>query len=252
MIWFKTSTVLEKSLLSFPDQLFLISLTFDRAALLADLPISWVPFGLRDVVLLSRSLVPAEEFTHPLRFLPPLRDRGVHENWSSYVSSVRPKGWSWIEVLAARGPMSLAAITQVVQSCFQSEEHFNRPAMRDLQIFSFNKRSEASGFASFSGLLSCDGINPPTLGPSTLGPRQKLKQIKSDLQERSLVQTTDLSVLRFPQHLLLVQAIRMRLLTIQRSWKSVISGILCFSEYMQVTRPFDQHFPTSIDHLFGF
>ena len=139
MIWFKTSDILKESRLSFPDQLFLISITFNRVALLSDLPTSWVSFDTQDILLLARSLVPAEEVNDPSRFLPPIRDRNANENWSSYVSAVRPRGWNWIEVLAATGPMSLAAITQVIQSCYQSESHFERPAMRDLQIVSFDK-----------------------------------------------------------------------------------------------------------------
>ena len=252
MIWFKTSAILRGSELSFPDQLFLISLTFDRAALLIDLPISWVSFDFQHIVLLAKSLLTYDEISNPSRFLPPIRDRNSHENWNSYVSSVRPKGWSWIEVLAAQGPMSLASVTQVIQSCYQSESHFDRPAMRDLQIVSFDKRSESSGFPSLSGLLSCDGINPPALGQSNLCPRQKLKQLREDLQSRSSLKPSDPGSLRFPQHLVIVQAIRLRLLSIQRSWKSVISGILCFSEYMQIMHPHDSHFPTSTYHLLGF
>ena len=252
MIWVKTSDVLKQSSLPFPDQLYLISLTFDRAALLGDLPSCWVPFPIQDVVLLARSRLSVEEINNPLRFLPPIRDRRPEEGWSSYVSSVRPRGWSWIEVLAANGPMSLASVTQVIQSCYQSEAHFARPAMRDLQIVSFDKRSEASGFPSLSGLLSCDGANPPVLGPGNLCPRQKLAQIKLDLHRQSSVRTLDLGSLRFPQHLVVVQAICLRLLSIQRSWKSVISGILCFSEYMMIMHPYDSHFPTSKYHLLGF
>jgi hypothetical protein len=50
----------------------------------------------------------------------------------------------------------------------------------------------------------------------------------------------------------LVQALRLRLLGIQRSWKSVISGILCFSEYTQIMYPHDPHFPIKACHLLGF
>jgi hypothetical protein len=134
MEWVKTSDILRQSSLSFSDQLKLVTVTHDRAALVADIPDSWFSFRLDEVRSLAQTSVPEFQRTDPRRFLPTLRSRASGETWSSYVSSVRPHGWHWIEVMAARGPISLSAVTQAIESVFRANSFYDRPAMHQLSL----------------------------------------------------------------------------------------------------------------------
>jgi len=80
-------------------------------------------------------------------------------------------------------------------------------------------------------------------------PRKRLRDMKSRLQARSSTALKDIHSVRFPGHLMLMHSFRLQLASIQRSWKSVRSGILCWAEFMREFFPLSAHFPVREFHL---
>ena len=128
-MWLKTSSVVEGSEIPLSQQLLLISMTFDRAALILDLPRSWVPFDLTAIRQLAEQCVPLDERQNPRRFIPGSLIRLPGEKWSTFVSRVRPPQWSWMDYLAAGGPISAQAIANVAEYMFDHQSGHLVPSL---------------------------------------------------------------------------------------------------------------------------
>jgi len=254
-MWVKASTIFSGSSIPLAHQLLIISLCSDRAALILDIPSSWVPFSLTDVRCLAEQLIPETERNDPMRFLPGDISRRSGERWSSYVSRIRPSGWSWLDMIAAGSPISAQAVAQVAAFVYEhmSGQSDQSGALQALHIPSFKDLCERSHLPTIArSLLHVPGSGRLQIVDEFEPPRKRIKAFENDLMRSMPGLPASLADLRFPEHMLLANSVRIQLLSIQASWKSFKSGILCWGAFMDTMFPFDDHMVVTTRSLRAF
>ena len=254
MPWTRAAPLLEASSLPLQHQLLIMALSYDRAALVLEIPPSWVTFDLAEIKRRIESLVPLSERDDPSRYLPSSRERHPGESWLDFVNASRPKGWLWIETIAAHGPISMHCIAHAIELNYR--EHHMLPSMNIGSGSSSEHYRSIAQLCSDSSLPSLGRVLHDehnqgiiTLGTDLLGPRRSLDIMVRDLRTASSYMSSDTSKRRFPGHLLLVHSIRVQLLSVQKSWKSLRSGIFCWGEFMKAFYPYESHLPIKESRL---
>ena len=219
-MWFKSCTVIEQVDISLIEQLLLISLTFNRAALLLEIPAAWTHFDLSEVRRRADILVPASERSNVHRFIPGHLERHPGESWSSYSSRSKPPNWSWLDVAAAQGPLSAQAVCQLIDYIFEHQAGSLDPegVFRSLDIASLESSCNLSAFHSLPSQLAFD---PSTrrwiIHNETEAPRKRIRTLDLELHSHIYQRPNDLRHLRFPEHLARAQSIVIQLLSVQSS-----------------------------------
>ena len=242
MFWTKVDLVLPSDALPFAHRCLVISLSRNRVALAVEIPSCWLPFDFEPARALLWSAASPAELEDPSRYLwdhpPPMPG----ELWADFVNRSRPPSWSWLEVLAARGPLTMHCISAAFESVFEESRVLRG---RDDRL-PFSQVCSHSGFSEIGDRLSLDQSAPNFSGRSFLvglPPRKRLRSFQASLENRGGTALPDLQHVRFPGHLLLVESLRSQLASCQKSWKSVRSGLLCWGEFMRIFRPRSPHVP---------
>jgi len=240
-MWIKTSTVLEQSEVPLTHQLLLISLTFDRAALVLDVPQSWVPFDLTGPRELVDRAVPEDQKSNISRFIPGLLIRRPGERWSSFVSRSKPRSWSWLDFASAGGPMSAQAIGILAESLFSTQAHPSFPLVDQ----AFRDVCCQSSMAPLGTLMSQNVTGRYSIMDEAEPPRKRIRAFELAIGQQVFRLPSDLTSLRFPSHLLRSHSLRLQFLSVQISWKSFRSGIYCYGHFMDTMFPLQDHFEVS-------
>ena len=190
--------------------------------MILDVPASWVQFDLTEIHSLAAQLIPASQREDPHRFMPGDITRRSGKQWSSYVSRIRPSGWSLLDVIAAGAPISAQAEASVATFMFENLSGQSDPlgALSSLGIPSFNDLCIASHFAGIgNSLVHVPGGGRLQISDSFDPPRNGIRSLESDLRGSLGSLPANLSDLRFPEHLLLSNSVRIQLLSVQASWR---------------------------------
>jgi hypothetical protein len=249
-MWLESSFVLSESRLALPERLLIISITFNRAVLILDLPQSWVSFDLSDLRILADRLVPANQRDDPRRFIPGSVHRTEGERWSRYSSRSRRTGWSWLDHASANGPMSAQSFCSMVDFVFLagSGSISQGSVVDSVRGSSFNDSCIVSSLAPLAtSLVYAHGSF--SVDPSVDPPRKRIRAFESSLSQSSFSRPPNVAQLRFPEHLCRSHCIRIQLLSVQGSWKSLKSGLLSWGHFMDSVFPQDDHFDVQVRHI---
>ena len=177
--------------------------------------------ALRDLALrvLGRS-------SDPRRYLPfEVSQVALHSQlpWHEFARLVRPPTWSWVEVLAAHGPVSPAGIGVLFEMVFQESKFFAKSSLA-----TFAQRAVHSGCDYLVPKWSAD--ESVTEGAWSDPPAKRLKVLAANSGHAHVQEVPiDARLWRFRGHLALELALRSSLLAIQKSWKSYRSGLYAWS-----------------------
>lgn len=173
--------------------------------------------------------------------------------WDESVALLKPQGYLWIEVVAGGGFVSPAAITVVFEEVFREATFLaalNNPHFRPRRrFFSFEERCEASDCGHLVEAVGLDETFAAATRWDAL-PRQRLQA--SSQRPCAPLQAFDVEAFRLPSLLAREASIRGQLRNISRSWRTVASGLTCWSLYLREFWPFRPPFQPSLDMLTGF
>jgi len=240
----------------------LLDLTLDRTVLFCELPNS----ALRDIsrteiqepdiawALLTRvqqaasRVTPLSEVSDPRRYLPEGAADDAHllgDPFELRARRARPRGWTWLEFLAAGGLLTGSALGLCLEAVFR-EDHFLREAnrgSRDPQrpLLSFSARCHASGCSWLMLSVQVDESLPSHRSAVWHGgPRQRLSHAATPSPT-----STSSHGWRYPGHLLAERVIRTQLQSIAGSWMSTRSAWFAWCAYMRAHWPLLPHFPAT-------
>jgi hypothetical protein len=158
-------------------------------------------------------------------------------------------------MIAAGSPVSAQAIAQVAVFVYERMSGQSDPSgtLQALHIPSFQDLCERSHLQTISkSLLHVPGSGRLQINDGFEPPRKRIKALEDDLLQSLPSLPGNLADLRFPEHMLLANSVRIQLLSVQASWKSFRSGILCWGSFMDTMFPFDDHMVITIRSLRAF
>ena len=255
LMWTSSESVLARSSLPFNDQLLLTSITWNRAVLLMEIPSSWVPFDLSEIHQLTDLLVSPQERSSPQRYIPGNLTRLPGEHWTAFVSRSRPPGWSWLEVIAAKGPTSGHSLAKAIDYVFLHSSGTVDPSgsLSSVGVRSFQSLCSSSSLGLVASSLTHHGVdNIISVSEDFAAPRKRIRLFHDQLTSRSFVRPANLAEMRFPGHLLAIHSIRIQMLSVRASWKSVRSGLLCWGDFMGRIFPHHDHLSVEEAHIRAF
>jgi hypothetical protein len=154
-----------------------------------------------------------------------------------------------MDYLAAGGPISAQAIANVAEYMFDHQSGDNDPlgTFFRMGINSFSRSCDISHLQSIKGSFThVPGTGRIQVNESFEPPRKRICSLSKDLQDVLVKLPPDLRHLRFPEHLLMTNSLRIQFLSIQASWKSFRSGILCWGAFMDSMFPYEDHMIVSL------
>jgi hypothetical protein len=253
--------------------LFLARICLDRSVLLGELPDSlWLLLLDRGLMKfadlqpvkaardLAKSETRPEESLRPDRYLASecrFENSDSYYSFSSRVNACRSHSWTWLEHLAARGPMSGWAVAEVLEEVFLESTTLSSRKLAYANNFrrlpfTFAERCAVSGCSELQGPVSLDTSVDVSRAPSWQhAPRARLAVLAKSLRS---VPRSDLPLeaWRFRGHLLAEQVLRSELASIQGSWKSSRAGLRCWACFMDDFFSRSAHFPPTWECLSGY
>ena len=240
----------------------LIVASYNRAVLLREIPIGVV----RDIILsvdpdkvddhadcvdalidrISREV--GQEIHFQGVFIPDFTDRQLNESHGDWLSRIRPKGWSWLQVAASGIRLPAPHIGRSFESVFNElawVEGVNK-SYGSIVVRTFAERCAVSGLAHLVPTVTADaGVG---LGRSSRG-RPQERMSKAWSTSRKPISSDAWS---FKPHLVRESTLRMELTTFVRSWKSVRSGVSAWHSAFNNRRFDDNSLPMTKERIAEF
>ena len=185
---------------------------------------------------------------HPLRYL----HNAVHAMalftnivFSDFARLSRPLRWTWLEVVAARGPISADGFAVAMDYVFREDQnirHTGKPSFRSRLEHSDCLHLLPAYLPSEADALESQWQERPV---------KRLKLLHGSLNSSSSI-PIDPNLWRFPGHLAVEAAILTQFRAIMSSWKTYRSGISAWARWAAEMQPFGDPFHVMTDTVLGF
>ena len=247
----------------------LVQATYDRAVLLPDIADAVLtghlgvgPEEMAKVHQVQAVVIQecAQELNVRGRFLPFVVPYVAANGQQANTSALRPRTWSWLELLSAGVTLSgqqFAACLDVIfnenayvdstNKAFSEEARVHKKKEAQKELFTFAERCAQSGCSQYI----------PCVDVATSSKATHVRKVRGTPKMRILEARVTPSVLqarawRFQGHLEQELAIRTQLQSVVGSWQSIQSECRCWGVFMDRYHKFEPHFPVRFAALAGY
>ena len=247
LVWTRACPILERAGVPADLRDRVLFICHDKAVILAEFPAAWAPVlaatpaaisAIHRAIALAAAAIGDWESNHPQRYLPlgcgfkalpGLRHLPYHQR----ASSLKPVGWSWIEVIAAGGTITFFGISAAIEMAFRSVgiHQYTRVTPPEHHLHHPNDLAAASGCPALApGIQLPQEAGSRPIRASELPPRKRLRAAQGERQHGA-ADPERYRAWRVPGHLLAISVVYSQLASICLSWstyRSAMHFVGCF------------------------